>query len=115
MNKVRHGRRLYKQMALEVAVRNPERYQTILTTFVKFEGNRLDDDVILDIYAQLYIDGAITTEKLDADNLSKDEIKNFIKQYCSHNNEWGISYRLPGSFYSLSKDFIRIWIHLCAI
>lgn len=89
MSKVRHGKRLYKQMSLEVAVRNPERYQAILTTFSKFEGVRLDDETILDIYAQLYIDGAIMTEKLDADNSTKDEIKNFIEVHNSHNNEWG--------------------------
>lgn len=89
MNKVRHGKRLYKQMALEVAVRNPERYQSILETFIKFEGIRLDDEAILDIYAQLYIDGAISAEKLDADNATKEEIKNFIKTNNYHNNEWG--------------------------
>ena len=38
-NNVRHGKRYFKQMALEVAVRNPERYEGILKTFAKFESS----------------------------------------------------------------------------
>lgn len=67
---VRHGKRLYKQMALEVAVRNPERYESLLKTFVKFEGEILDDDCILRIYSQLYIDKAIEANDLDESNLN---------------------------------------------
>lgn len=43
-------------MALEVAVRNPERYSEILKTFSQFRGLTLNDDGILKIFAQLYID-----------------------------------------------------------
>ena len=39
-NKVKHGKRLYKQMAMEVAVRNPERYPEILSVFAKQDKNR---------------------------------------------------------------------------
>ena len=42
-NKVHHGKRLYKQMAMEVAVRNPERYPAILSVFAKHEGKILED------------------------------------------------------------------------
>ena len=50
VNKVRHGKRLFKQMALEVAVRNPDRYEGILKSFAKYDGVLLDDYGILDIY-----------------------------------------------------------------
>ena len=33
MSNVKHGKRLYKQMALEVGVRNPERYIEFLKVF----------------------------------------------------------------------------------
>lgn len=46
-NNVKHGKRYYKQMALEVAVRNPERYEGILKTFAKHEGIILNDEGIL--------------------------------------------------------------------
>ena len=59
MANVKHGKRLYKQMALEVAVRNPERYYDILKTFAKFDEMVLDDSGVLKIYAQLYLDGVI--------------------------------------------------------
>ena len=39
-NRVRHGKRLYKQMAMEVAVRNPERYPALLDIIAKYEGKK---------------------------------------------------------------------------
>lgn len=86
---VRHGKRLYKQMALEVAVRNPERYESLLKTFVKFEGEILDDDCILRIYSQLYIDKAIEANDLDESNLNYTYLKEYIPNTKRHNNEWG--------------------------
>lgn len=89
-NKVQHGKRYYKQMALEVAVRNPERYEAILRTFAKFEGEKLSDENILDIYAQLYIDGVvISNDIIDIDYVTHHEIKTWIAKTRTHNNEWG--------------------------
>ena len=89
MSNVQHGRRLYKQMALEVAVRNPERYEGILKTFAKFEGRNLDDEGILDIYAQLYLDGVVTTPDFDVEDVSVSFLRRYIVENKSHNNEWG--------------------------
>ncbi len=86
---VKHGKRLYKQMALEVAVRNPERYLGILTTFSKFEGRKLDDTGILDIYVQLFLDGVIESEKLTDEQYTPEYLRQFIVSKLSHNNEWG--------------------------
>lgn len=87
-NNVKHGKRYYKQMALEVAVRNPERYENILKTFAQFEGITIDDDGILDIYSQLYMDGVIYSDDL-GDKNDKIFIAKWIRKNCKHNNEWG--------------------------
>ena len=76
-------------MALEVAVRNPERYEGFLKTYANFEGHTLDDEGILDIYTQLYIDGVVTTTDFDADEMSEEFIRQYIIDTKSHNNEWG--------------------------
>lgn len=88
MADVKHGKRLYKQMALEVAVRNPERYYDILKTFAKFDGLVLDDSGVLKIYAQLYLDGVIYANNFNVEQASDKEVKEFVKTN-SHNNEWG--------------------------
>lgn len=76
-------------MALEVAVRNPERYEGILHTFAKFEGQVLDDEGILDVYSQLYLDGVVTAESLENRKLTMNYMHSWIKINCTHNNEWG--------------------------
>ena len=88
-NNVRHGKRYFKQMSLEVAVRNPERYEGILRTFAKFEGKILDDEGILDVYSQLYLDAVLTANALSDVVLTKDYLKEWIQDTCRHNNEWG--------------------------
>lgn len=75
-------------MALEVAVRNPERYDGILKVFSKFDGQVLDDEGILEVYAQLYIDGVVVTRDIDIPNTSKREVEAYVRTR-SHNNEWG--------------------------
>ncbi len=84
--KVRHGKRLYKQMAMEVAVRNPERYPAILSVFAKYEGKVLDDKCILEIYKDLFVYRAIESDYLDIDNSTEDDIRQFVKVYLKHNN-----------------------------
>lgn len=77
-------------MALEVAVRNPERYEGFLQTFAKFEGQVLDDATILEMYTQLFIDGVIESNDLgDAQQTCRETIKQWITNTRSHNNEWG--------------------------
>lgn len=88
-NKVKHGKRYFKQMALEVAVRNPERYEDILKTFAKYEGIILNDEGILKVYSQLYLDNVVTTDKLANIVLTEDYLYKWIKDNCKHNNEWG--------------------------
>ncbi|MDD7317937.1 MAG: AlwI family type II restriction endonuclease [Prevotella sp.] len=88
-NNVRHGKRKFKQMSLEVAVRNPERYAGILKSFAKHEGVVLDDDGILKVYARLYIDEVVTTGKIAEETLTIEQLYDWIRNNCSHNGEWG--------------------------
>ena len=89
MPPVRHRQRQYKQMALEVAVRNPERYDEILKTYNKFKGIVLDDKGALEVYSQLYIDGVITDSQLDISTASRQEVELFIKNNKSHKSDGG--------------------------
>ena len=97
-NNVRHGKRLYKQMSLEVAVRNPERYEGILKTFAKFEGVVLDDQGVLDVYSQLYLDEVVSADSLSNEVLTKKFVSKWIVDNCSHNNEWGYPTGWQGAF-----------------
>ncbi len=76
-------------MALEVAVRNPERYGDILRLFSEYVGQILDDKTILDIYSQLLIRGIVSSNKFDVTDKTEGEVKDYIKNHLSHNNEWG--------------------------
>ena len=76
-------------MSLEVAVRNPERYEGILKTFAKFEGTVLDDKGVLNVYSQLYLDEVVSADALSDKILTKKFVCNWIVNNCSHNNEWG--------------------------
>lgn len=76
-------------MAMEVAVRNPERYPAILSVFAKHEGEILDDKRILEIYKDLFVYRAIDSDSLDVDTATEDDIRAFIKVHLKHNNEWG--------------------------
>lgn len=115
-NNVRHGKRYYKQMALEVAVRNPERYEGILQTFAKFEGRVLDDEGILDVYSQLFLDGVVTAESLEDKKLTTKYMHSWIQNNCNHNNEWGYPTGYPAAFTRYLKtlsEFGFIYAQYC--
>ena len=98
MSNVKHGKRLYKQMALEVGVRNPERYIDFLKIFSKYDGRILNDECILDIYSDLYINKVLFSTKINDDELNKKSIKKFIINNLKHNNEWGFPTGYQGAF-----------------
>lgn len=85
-------------MALEVAVRNPERYYDFLKTFSKFDGLLLDDAGILKIYVQLYLDGVVSAINLDIEASDSEDIKNYILNNNTHNNEWGFPTGFQAAF-----------------
>ena len=77
MSNVKHGKRLYKQMSLEVGVRNPERYIEFLKVFSKYEGRILDDECILDIYVDLYMNRVLDSNKLNESDFNEISESNF--------------------------------------
>lgn len=89
MSKVKHGKRLYKQMSLEVGVRNPERYIDFLKVFSKYEGRVLDDQCILDIYVNLFMNRVLDSKKLNESDFNEKYLRAFVINNLHHNNEWG--------------------------
>jgi len=60
----------YKQMSLETAVRNPERYKEILAALIRFENVVLNDDNLLDIVVHLYKEGIVSATNAEFENLN---------------------------------------------
>lgn len=80
--------RKYKMMAFEVAVRNPERYTSILQILKAHEGRKLDKDVVFEIVFQLCEEGIISPKDLATD-ATDEEIKEHIKNRMSHKADGG--------------------------
>lgn len=89
MSKVKHGKRKYKGMSLEVGVRNPERYFDFLKVFSAFNGRILNDDCILEMYVALFTNKVIDSNNLNDKDLTEEYLAEFIKSNLTHNNEWG--------------------------
>lgn len=73
----------YKQMSLETAVRNPERYKDILSILVEYENAVLNDENLLEIVTHLYREGIVSALRYDFDRMSKSEQKNTVKKVNS--------------------------------
>ena len=63
----------YKQMALETAVRNPERYIGLLTVLKSFDGKILNDKNLLKIVSYLYLVGEVSSNDIVITNKTKIE------------------------------------------
>lgn len=96
---VRHRKRKYKQMAYEVAVRNPERYKGIIEVLYRYEGQKLNDAKILEIYADFFTFGVVDTNSIDIDRLSREEIKEYIKMNLSHKADGSFPEGYQSSFW----------------
>ena len=67
---------VYKQMAFETAVRNPERYIRILTALKGFEGEILNDENLLEMVSHLYLVGEVSSREIVITDSTKiDDIK----------------------------------------
>lgn len=95
---------VYKQMAFETAVRNPERYIQFLRSVVEFEGVLLDDENLLTIISKLYVDKIVTSDKIFISKNTKfADIKDDIKKVNS-------SRRADGGFPSGYAS--RFWTYM---
>ncbi len=67
---------VFKQMAFETAVRNPERYIDILTTIKDFEGKILDNKCLLEIVSHLYLNKIVSSDEIEiTEKTTIDDIK----------------------------------------
>jgi hypothetical protein len=97
----------YKQMAFDTAVRNPERYIDILTVIKDFEGKILDDEILLEIVSTLYLEGVVTSDKINiSDNITINDIKDLVIQVNSTRNADG---GFPKGYQS------RFWTYMRAL
>ena len=86
-------------MAYEVAVRNPERYKGFIEVLARHEGQVLNDENILNIYADFFLAGVVDSVSVDVDRLSLDQIKDFIKNHLSHKADGGFPEGYQSSFW----------------
>lgn len=70
-NKVRRKvTSIYKQMAFETAVRNPERYKGILTAISPNINKTLNDETLLQVVSSMYLSGIVSSEGVEIDENS---------------------------------------------
>ena len=95
----------YKQMAYDTAVRNPERYIDILTTIKDFEGNILDDNVLLNIVSTLYLEGIVASNEIIVDNNTTiNDIKELVIEVNSTRNaDGGFPKGYPSRFWTYMR------------
>ncbi|WP_428025838.1 AlwI family type II restriction endonuclease [Arcobacter sp.] len=97
----------YKQMAFDTAVRNPERYIDILTVVRDFDGEILDDDILLNIVSALYLEGVVTSSEINInENTTIRDIKDLVMQVNSSRNADG---GFPKGYQS------RFWTYMRAL
>jgi len=69
----------YKQITFDSAVRNPERYIGILECIKEFEGLILDDNTLLKIVSKLYLEGIVSSDKIEIEeNTTIEDIQNLV-------------------------------------
>ncbi|MCL1826859.1 MAG: AlwI family type II restriction endonuclease [Candidatus Cloacimonetes bacterium] len=83
MEKRKSRKPTFKQMAYETAIRNPERYKTILTAIVEYEGRILNDSVLLEIVSDLYLQSIVSSPNL---NISDGTLIEDIKEQVAFLN-----------------------------
>lgn len=80
----------YKQMAFETAVRNPERYKGILSVVKDYDGRKLDDDCLLEIVSKLYLEGEVSSTRIEIlEDTKLEDITNLVKEVNSTRNADG--------------------------
>lgn len=98
---------VYKQMAFDTAVRNPERYIDILTVVRDFEGEILNDETLLNIVSALYLEGVVTSSEISInENITNSNIKDLVIQVNSSRNADG---GFPRGYQS------RFWTYMRAL
>lgn len=108
MIKKRRGE--YKQMAFETAIRNPERYKGIMEKMLPFEGEVLNDEMLLEIVCSLYIEGEVSSDRiLVKDNTSIDCIKELVKDVnITRNSDGGFPKGYQSRFWTYMRTLSEL-------
>ncbi|EGK10535.1 AlwI family type II restriction endonuclease [Kingella kingae] len=100
----------YKQMAFETAIRNPERYKSILQAVAPFKNQVLNDDVLLNIVSSLYLQGIVKSNKVPIDeNSTIDSIKDQVKRAnASRNSDGGFPKGYAARFWTYMRTLSEL-------
>ena len=94
----------YKQMSLETAVRNPERYKEILAALIRFENVVLNDDNLLDIVVHLYKEGIVSATNAEFENLNLSQQRQLVKRVNSTRRaDGGFPQGYPSRFWTYMR------------
>lgn len=114
MNKTSRKKRPaeWKQMAFDTAIRNPERYRHILQALVPFEGQVLNDEVLLNIVSTLYLKRVVSSTKIiidknqiEIDDKLKQQVKNVAK---SRNGDGGFPKGYAARFWTYMRTLSEL-------
>ncbi|MCK9493349.1 MAG: AlwI family type II restriction endonuclease [Acholeplasmataceae bacterium] len=104
MKEVKKQKPIYKQMALETAVRNPERYKDILSILIEYDGVVLNDENLLEIVTHLYNEEIVKASNIDFNLLSKKvQMKTVIEVNSSRRADGGF----PSGYSSRFWTYVR--------
>jgi hypothetical protein len=95
----------FKQMSFETAVRNPERYKGIIEIISNYEGQQLNDDVILKIVSHLYLEGEVSSQELII--TSDSNIKNIKSKVIEINDSRRADGGFPKGYQSRFWTYMR--------
>ncbi len=95
----------FKQLAFETAIRNPERYKEILSFMKKYEGMVLNDENLLTIVSNMYIEGLVTSSDFNIDNCSN--IKEIEQRVIEINSTRRSDGQFPAGYPSRFWTYMR--------
>jgi hypothetical protein len=95
----------YKQMAFETAVRNPERYLEIFKTLIDFDGILLNDENLLKIVGQLYLNKIVKSDEIPINENTKyeDIRERVIKVNSTRNADGGFPKGYQSRFWTYMR------------
>lgn len=92
---------IYKQMAFDTAIRNPERYKGILQILKNFENYILNDNNLLLIVTSLYKEGVVTSSSLNKTS------ENILEQIIDINSTRKADGGFPAGYCSRFWTYVR--------
>ncbi|MCX6753223.1 MAG: AlwI family type II restriction endonuclease [Candidatus Nomurabacteria bacterium] len=104
-NKGKKRRSEYKQVQFETAVRNPDRYISILRSIKNYDGCILNDDILLEIVSNLYLLGEFSSDEINiSENTNLKDITDLvIKVNSTRNGDGGFPKGYASRFWTYMR------------